>query len=105
MLLAITASMGVLIIVYSLVRHFFGIGLSEATEKYVFDVVIITALGCYMYNRKLAKEERQAKEAALASQAEEEEASGSDDSPEEELSIDEENLPHWERKKRNEDTQ
>ncbi|MCL1929371.1 MAG: hypothetical protein FWG07_11355 [Treponema sp.] len=97
MLLIITASLGVLIIVYSLVRQFFGIGLSGDMERYVFDGVIIAALGCFMYNRKLAKDEKLAKEAALALQAAEEAEHLADEEPKEELSPEEENLPHWER--------
>ncbi|MCL1813800.1 MAG: hypothetical protein FWG29_09820 [Treponema sp.] len=97
MLLIITASLGVLIIVYSLVRYFFGIGLSEDMERYVFDGIIITALGCFMYNRKLARDEKQAREAESVLQAAEE-----TDSADEELSPEEENLPHWERTSNNE---
>ena len=63
-LLIITASLGVLMIGYSLVRYFFGIGLGEKLEKYLFDVVVIGALGCFMYNRKLARDEKLAREAA-----------------------------------------
>jgi hypothetical protein len=99
MLLTITASLGVLIIVYSVIRQFFGIGLSEGMERYMFDTVIIAALGCFMYNRKLAKDEREAKAAAEEAErraAEEPEAA------EEELSPGEENVPHWERGKNNE---
>ena len=113
MLLTITASLGVLIIVYSLVRHFFDIGVSEGMEKYFFDTIIIVALGCFMYNRKLAKDERLAKEAAQAEQAAQEaerrameeggkELEGQDahsPSGEEQFPADEENLPHWERRK------
>ena len=102
MLLIITASLGVLIILYSLVRYFFGIGLSESLEKYAFDTVIIVALGCYMYNRKLAKDERQAKKAAEEAErrAEEEPESDSDSEEEDEIP-DDDNLPHWERTPKN----
>ena len=95
MLLIITASLGVLIIVYGLVRQFFGIGLSEKPEKYFFEVIVIAALGLFMYNRKMARDERQAKEAA----AETERRALSGDSQEEPL--EDENLPHWERYKKN----
>ena len=116
-LLIITASLGGLIILYSLVRYFFGIGLSEGLEKYAFDTVIIIALGCYMYNRKLAKEERQAKAAAEeaerraaeepeeSEETEDSEESESYSDSEEEDDDDDENLPHWERRKKNEDDQ
>jgi hypothetical protein len=110
MLLIITASLGVLIIVYSLVSHFFGIGLSEGMEKYLFDVVIIAALACFMYNRKLAKDESVAKTAAEEAERRAAEKSESDsdseddpesnpDSEEDEVSDDDENLPHWQRNK------
>ena len=103
MLLIITASLGVLIIVYGVVNYFFDIGLSEGMEKYLFDFVIIAALGCFMYNRKLAKDERTAKAAAEEAErraAEEQENSESDsDSAEDEVSADDENLPHWQRNK------
>jgi len=67
-------------------------------EKYAFDTIIIAALGCYMYNRKLAKDEREAKAAA----EEAERRAAEEPEEQEELSPDEENLPHWERGKSNE---
>ena len=96
MLLTITAGLGVLIIVYSLVRHFTGFGLSEAGEKYLMDVVIICALGLFMYNRKMARDEKRAREEAA--EAERRAAEGPPEEPEE--SPDDENLPHWERHKK-----
>jgi putative Mn2+ efflux pump MntP len=96
MLLAITASLGIIIILYSLIRHFTGFGLSERAEKYLFDGIIIAALGLLMYNRKLARDERLAREKAeeAARRAEEEESE-----PEKAVSPEDENLPHWERHK------
>ena len=85
-LLIITASLGILIILYSVVRHLAGIGLPPKLENYFMDVIIIAALGLFMYNRKLARDERLAREAAA------QEAAGE---PEED-----ENLPHWERRKK-----
>jgi hypothetical protein len=93
-LLAMTAGLGVLLIVYSLVRHFFGIGLSDRAEKYLMDGVIFAALGLFMYNRKLAKDEKQAKEAAEAAEA------ARLAEPEQDLSEEDETLPHWERYKK-----
>ena len=93
MLLIITASLGVLIIVYSLVREFTGFGLHETMEKYLFEVIVIAALGLFMYNRKMACDERLAKEAA-----EEAERRAAEES-EEAISPEDENLPHWERHK------
>jgi hypothetical protein len=95
-LLIITASLGILIIVYSLVRHFTGIGLSEKLERYFLDMIIIAALGLFMYNRKLARDERIAREAAAReAEAAEARAAAGETEPEEE----DESLPHWERRK------
>jgi hypothetical protein len=90
-LLAMTAGLGILLIVYSLVRHFFGIGLSDGAEKYMMDGIIIAALGLFMYNRKLARDEKRAKEAAEAAEA------ARLAEPEQDLSEEDETLPHWER--------
>ena len=93
MLLIIIAALGVLLIAYGLLRQFTGFGKDESWDKYVTDIIIISALGLFLYNRKLAKDEKLAKETAenTALQAEE---------PEEEAdSPDDENLPHWERNK------
>jgi hypothetical protein len=102
MLLIITASLGVLIILYSIVRHFFGIGLSEKMEKWMFDGILIAALGCFMYNRKLAKDERQAKEAARKAEeeAERRRQEGIEDEEPEDNSENDDNIPHWERNKK-----
>jgi len=62
-LLLITAGLGVFIIVYSLIREFAGIGLNEAQEKYMMDIIFIGALGLFMYNRKMASDEKKAKAA------------------------------------------
>jgi hypothetical protein len=87
-LLIVTASLGGLLIVYSLVRHFFKVGLSETMEKYFMDGVIFAALGLFMYNRKLAKDERLAKEAAAKAE----------ENPPEPVEVGDEDLPHWERR-------
>ena len=102
-LLIITASIGVLLIVYSLVRHFFGFGLPEKYEKHLFDGVVIAALGCFMYNRKLARDEKAAREEAqrAAEDAERRETEG--DEPEEITNDD--NIPHWERNKKRADSE
>ena len=98
MLLTIVAALGVLIIVYSLIRQFTGFGLSEAGEKYLIDGVVIAALGLFLYNRKMAKDEKRAKEAELEAERKAEE------NPEEEVSPEDENLPHWERSKKSADS-
>jgi membrane-bound ClpP family serine protease len=78
MLLIITAGLGVFLIVYSLIRQFTGLRLSETFEKNLFDTVLFVALGLFLYNRKLSsdeKKEREAKERAEreAAEAEKEE--------------------------------
>ena len=93
-LLIIITAMGLFIIVYSLIRHFTGIGLEESAEKFMMDIVIITALGLFFYNRKLVGDEKRAKEAKEAAEkAKIEEAEAAKEEPAEE----DENLPHWER--------
>ena len=100
MLLAITAFLGILIIVYSIVRYFTGYGFSEAGERYMMDIVIIAALGLFMYNRKMAKDEKRAREAA--EEAERRRLEGEEPEEEEETPEDQ-NLPHWERYRNEED--
>ena len=68
MLLAITAALGLLIILYSLLRHFTGIRLNDGQEKLFIDAVFIGALGLFIYNRKMAGDEKKAKEAARAAE-------------------------------------
>ena len=59
-----TAALGGFLIVYSLIREFTGIGLNEAQEKYMMDIIFISALGLFVYNRKMASDEKKAKTAA-----------------------------------------
>jgi len=103
-LLIIIAAMGLFMILYSLVRQFTGFGLGESAEKYMFDIIIFGALGLFIYNRKMAKDEKQAEAARLDAEREEAEkaaeaaapppvTSGEDDSPQ-----DDADLPHWERR-------
>jgi hypothetical protein len=93
-LLWITAGLGIALIVYSLIRHFTSFKFEEKLEKYIMDGIIITALGLFMYNRKLVSDERKAKEAA------EEAERRAEQQIEEEPEEGDENLPHWERVKR-----
>jgi hypothetical protein len=97
MLLITIASMGVFIIVYSLIRHFAGMGLGEKAEKLMMDIIIFGALGLFIYNRKLAGDEKKEREAAI--RAEEEKDRLANEGPDEADSDDNKNLPHWERKK------
>lgn len=62
-LLRIVGGIGVFIIVYSLVRQFTGFSLGETAEKYMFDTLTFLALGVFMYNRKLAADEKKEKQA------------------------------------------
>jgi len=93
MLLITIAALGFFIIAYSLVRQFTGFGLGEAGEKYMMDIIIFGALGLFLYNRKLLKDEKRAKEAA------EEAERRAAEEPEEIVSAEDEDLPHWERHK------
>ena len=89
----ITAALGIFLIGYSVFKHFTGIGFNEKIEKYVFDGVIFGALGLFIYNRKMHKDEKVA-------QAAKEEAERKAAEPQEEAdSPEDENLPHWERYK------
>ena len=92
MLLIVIASMGAFLVLYSVFRHITGVGFGDAGEKYMMDIIMIGALGLFMYNRKMASDERKAKEAAL--EAERRAAEGYvEPVPEED-----ENLPHWKQK-------
>ncbi|MDR2758229.1 MAG: hypothetical protein LBB78_02475 [Spirochaetaceae bacterium] len=62
-LLRIVAGIGIFIILYSLVRHFFGFSFGEQAEKYMFDTLTFIALGIFLYNRKLAADEKREKKA------------------------------------------
>ena len=94
MLVITIISMGVFLIVYSLVRHFTGFGLNEGAEKLMIDVIMLSALGLFIYNRKLFKDEKMAKE---AEEETERRRLAGEEEPEEEYPEEDENLPHWER--------
>jgi hypothetical protein len=102
-LLFCTAALGSFLILYGLIRFFLGIGFDEAVEKRMIDVIIISALGLFLYNRKLARDEQKAKEESARAE-EEAEAESADSKVKiiEETNDDDdndvdENLPHWER--------
>ena len=57
----IIAVFGVLIIVFSLLQHFLGFGFNEGIERRITDIVFVIALILFFRNRKLAKEEKEAK--------------------------------------------
>ena len=87
-LLIIIAALGVLLIAHGVIRHFTGFGEGEEWDRYVSDIIIIIALGLFIYNRKMVKDEKQAKEA---------EAEARDEKPEEKAAADDDEKPHWER--------
>jgi flagellar basal body-associated protein FliL len=88
-LLIIIAVLGVLLIAYGVIRHFTDFGEGEVWDRYVTDVIVVIALGLFIYNRKMAKDEKQAKEAEVREEA-----------PDEAALADDEEKPHWERGKK-----
>jgi uncharacterized membrane protein SirB2 len=78
-LLIITAGLGVLLIVYTLIRQFTGFHFSETFEKNFFDVIIFAALGMFLYNRKLASDEKKEREAKERAEQEAQAAAEEDD--------------------------
>jgi uncharacterized membrane protein HdeD (DUF308 family) len=85
-LLIIIAALGVLLIAYGVIQHFTGFGEGEEWNRYVIDIIIVIALGLFIYNRKIAKDEKQEKEA---------EAETHEEAPEE--MADDDKKPHRER--------
>jgi hypothetical protein len=69
-LLRITAGLGIFLILYSVVRYFVGFHIDEQVEKMVMDGVVFAALGLFVYNRKLASDEKKAREAKERAEAE-----------------------------------
>lgn len=62
-LLAVTAALGVLLIGYALAKQFVGFSLDEKLEKTFFDGIFIAAIALFLYNRKLAADEKKAADA------------------------------------------
>jgi hypothetical protein len=62
--------------------------LDEKYEKWIIDGIIFGALGIFMYNRKLAKDEKKAKEAAENAALD----------PQPQVQDDDDTRPHWERR-------
>ena len=89
-LLIIIAILGVLLIAYGVIRHFTGFGEGEEWDRYVSDIIIFIALGLFVYNRKMARDEK------LAREAEEAEAHRGEEEPEK-APTDDDEKPHWER--------
>jgi hypothetical protein len=76
LLLRIVAGMGIFIIAYSLIRQFTHIVdfVSADVEKKMIDFIVFGALAVFIYNRKLASDEKKAREAAERAKAVEAEA-------------------------------
>jgi ABC-type lipoprotein release transport system permease subunit len=72
LLLGIVAGMGIFIIAYSVFRHFTGIGFEADFEKKMIDFIVFAALAVFVYNRKLASDERKEREAKEKAKAAEE---------------------------------
>jgi hypothetical protein len=89
MLLAAIAVLGILLILYGFIRYFTGFEPSEAVDKYVTDIIIMIALGLFLYSRKMAKDEKRAREAEDSSAEESVKQTVEDD----------EDKPHWEQNK------
>jgi hypothetical protein len=86
-LLRITAGIGVFIILYSLIRHFTGFTINdyfgESAEKTMFDTIVFVALGLFLYNRKMAADERKEREAAEKAKAAEKDEAGTSENADE----------------------
>jgi hypothetical protein len=61
-LMRIALGLGTFLVAYSLFRHFSGFKLDEGLEKIMIDGVIFAALGLFVYNRKLAADEKKERE-------------------------------------------
>jgi hypothetical protein len=58
----IALGLGFLLIAYGLFRHFSGVKVDEGLEKIMIDGVIFASLGLFIYNRKLAADEKKERE-------------------------------------------
>jgi hypothetical protein len=61
-LIGIIIGMGVLMAAYTLVRTLTPFRLGERAERYFFDTLVFVALGIFVYNRKLAADEKKERE-------------------------------------------
>jgi hypothetical protein len=61
-LIGLILGMGILMAAYTLVRTFTPFRLDEKAERYFFDILIFTALGVFVYNRKLSADEKKERE-------------------------------------------
>jgi hypothetical protein len=58
----IALGLGALLVAWGLFRHFTGVKVDEALERIMIDGVILAALGLFVYNRKLAADEKKERE-------------------------------------------
>ena len=61
-LMRIALGLGFFLIAYGLFRHFTGIQVDEGLEKIMIDGIIFASLGLFVYNRKLAADEKKERE-------------------------------------------
>ena len=54
----IIAVLGVLLIVYDVIRHFTGFGVGEEWDKYVSGIILILVLGLLIFSHTIAKDEK-----------------------------------------------
>jgi len=59
-LLWILGSLGILIIVYAVVKQLFGFSVDPVLENRFFNIIVVSALMILLYNRKLTEEENAA---------------------------------------------
>jgi hypothetical protein len=76
-LLIMLGALGVILIGYGVLQAIFGNILSESAGKNLSDIIIFAALGIFLWNRKLLKDEKMA--AAERKKQEDEAAAGSAD--------------------------
>jgi hypothetical protein len=57
-LLRIAIGLGLFLLAYGFFRHFSGIKVDEGIERIMIDGVILVSLGLFLYNRKLAADEK-----------------------------------------------
>ncbi|MDR0323997.1 MAG: hypothetical protein LBI12_06100 [Treponema sp.] len=62
-ILIILTALGASLILYGLIRHFTNWEPPETFDSYFTNVIIVAALILFVYNRKMIKDERLAKEA------------------------------------------
>jgi hypothetical protein len=67
-LLRILIALGLIIVVYSVLRHVTGFTVGEKNESFLMNVIVFAALGVFIYNRKLAADEKKEREEKAGSE-------------------------------------